>query len=593
MMADLNIALILKLVDRATAPARKATEALRRIGGDAFARSSDRAHRGALRMAEGLGGLAGAATRTAFSFQTLAAGVGIAALGRSMIEQASSFENYKVQLETLEGSSAGAERALTWIEDFAVKTPLQVNEVVDSYAKLRAFGIDPTNGTMMALVDTMAATGGGAEKLEGLTLALGQAWTKGKLQGEEAMQLLERGVPVYDLLAKATGKTTEEIVAMQSAGELGREEITLLIEAMGAANEGAAEKMSQTWDGIVSNIWDQWTRFQRRIMDSGLFQYLKDGLQELLDVLNQMAADGRLQAWAESTSAAIISGLQAIWDFGASVVDVWQEIAPWVQWAADAVGGFGNAAAILVGLKFAPHLLAIADGVRLIGVAALANPILLVISALIAGAYLIYDNWDSIVGLFRDFLAVAERVFTYITGWTFEDVGNALKAVFDIDLYAAGVKMMLSLWEGIKSIMGGITSYISSSLAGATGLNVASGPADSSSQFRDYPYSPNFVPGPNVPGRAIGGPVRAGQSYQWQEEGREMFVPRTDGTILSTRQLRGAGGGGGKSFNIGTITINASPGQSAMDLARAVRAEVEALAREAGFALHDGGLTNA
>lgn len=39
----------------------------------------------------------------------------------------------------------------------------------------------------MAMVDTMAASGGGVEQLDGLVLALGQAWTKGKLQGEEAL----------------------------------------------------------------------------------------------------------------------------------------------------------------------------------------------------------------------------------------------------------------------------------------------------------------------------------------------------------------------------------------------------------------------
>jgi len=42
-------------------------------------------------------------------------------------------------------------------------------------------------------------------------------------------------------------------------------------------------------------------------------------------------------------------------------------------------------------------------------------------------------------------------------------------------------------------------------------------------------------------------------------------------------------------MEIGGITINAAPGMSAHDVARAVRRELQELARQRGFALHDGG----
>ena len=41
-MADLNIALILRLVDKATAPARAAMRAIERIGGDSLMRRPGR-----------------------------------------------------------------------------------------------------------------------------------------------------------------------------------------------------------------------------------------------------------------------------------------------------------------------------------------------------------------------------------------------------------------------------------------------------------------------------------------------------------------------------------------------------------------------
>jgi len=47
---------------------------------------------------------------------------------------------------------------MAWIRNFATRTPLELNDTVAAYARLRAFGVDPTNGPLQALVDTMAAT---------------------------------------------------------------------------------------------------------------------------------------------------------------------------------------------------------------------------------------------------------------------------------------------------------------------------------------------------------------------------------------------------------------------------------------------------
>jgi tape measure domain-containing protein len=45
-----------------------------------------------------------------------------------------------------------------------------------------------------------------------------------------------------------------------------------------------------------------------------------------------------------------------------------------------------------------------------------------------------------------------------------------------------------------------------------------------------------------LPGRAMGGPVRAGQPYMVGEQGREVFLPRQSGHIVPNHQLAGAGG---------------------------------------------------
>ncbi|MDO5705477.1 MAG: phage tail tape measure protein [Paracoccus sp. (in: a-proteobacteria)] len=94
--------------------------------------------------------------------------------------------------------------------------------------------------------------------------------------------------------------------------------------------------------------------------------------------------------------------------------------------------------------------------------------------------------------------------------------------------------------------------------------------------------------------RALGGPVRAGQMYRWMEEGQELFVPRTDGHVVSTREIRdmrraARGGAGASTVNLGGITINAAPGQDPAAIARAVRRELSKAMGARNIALHDGG----
>ena len=47
----------------------------------------------------------------------------------------------------------------------------------------------------------------------------------------------------------------------------------------------------------------------------------------------------------------------------------------------------------------------------------------------------------------------------------------------------------------------------------------------------------------STPGRAVGGPVSAGQAYTVGEVGRELFVPSQNGRIIPNNQIGTSGGG--------------------------------------------------
>ena len=254
------------------------------------------------------------------------------------------------------------------------------------------------------------------------------------------------------------------------------------------------------------------------------------------------------------------------------------------------------------------------------GITTLANPIVAVIAAIAAGAYLIYANWDGIVayftakidlvrgafdkGLLNGVLKIlsefnpfrlmtdaAEALFTYLTGWSFADVTAAVKGAFDIDLYDAGVAMILSLWNGIKAKIGEMAAWVKSQLTSmvpAWMLNAftSEGAGDAANMGGAMDETAAFA-GPEG-WRELGGPVRAGRTVMVGERGIELFTPSRDGWIVPNRRLTSARGGSGLALNLGGVTINAAPGMDPGQIARAVRREVEAMARSARNSLHDG-----
>ncbi|MBO9421704.1 tape measure protein [Labrenzia sp. R4_2] len=443
----------------------------------------DRTRRGAALMGKGLGRIASGAMVA--GGLALGAGGTAAGIANLVIGPAAQNEAYMVQLEALEGSALAARKAMDWIGAFELKTPLELPQLIEAYRQLKTFGIDPTNGTMEALVDTMAMSGGGAENLSGIILAVGQAWTKGKLQGEEALQLLERGVPVWDLLSKATGQSAAKLQEMASKGELGRDVIAKLVELMGERAAGASQKMAKTWDGMVSTMSSFWWKFRLMIAEAGVFEWAKEKLQGLLDTVNAMAADGTLLKLAQTISENVITTLEGLWRFGVEAYGVFEELGVWLSFAADMLGGWNNLAMVLIGLPLASTILSVVTGViQLVsgfallasGIATLSLPIVAVIAgvaALAAGAWYVYNNWDQVTAWFaaawdwvKDKVGAAWDGITSAasTAWSWfkENLSwhplaliannwDAIKTFF-ADLWSGIQEKASSAWDTLKSL---------------------------------------------------------------------------------------------------------------------------------------------
>ncbi|WP_303842881.1 tape measure protein [Aeromonas sobria] len=225
----------------------------------------------------------------------------------AMFQTGDQAERLDVQLKAVMGSIAGGKEASAWIQDFAKNTPLQLSEVTQVFVRLKAFGIDPMAGAMQGIVDQAFKLGGGFEEVQGISLALGQAWAKQKLQGEEILQLIERGVPVWQMLEQVTGRNTAELQKLSEAGKLGRETISALMNEIAAQSRGAAADNMSLLSGLISNAQDNLAKFYRMVAENGALAWLKNQLANLNAEFDRMANDGRLQEWAQRLSDGFIS----------------------------------------------------------------------------------------------------------------------------------------------------------------------------------------------------------------------------------------------------------------------------------------------
>jgi tape measure domain-containing protein len=247
---------------------------------------------------------------------------------KSILTAGDEAKAFATQMTAMMGSIAGGEQATAWIKDFANNTGTRLDTAKQAFASLKTFGIDPMNGSLQSMVDYNARLGGSQEKLEGIILAVGQAWAKQKFQGEEILQLVERGVPVWDLLEKVTGKNVIQLQKMSAAGELGRDVMQQLFDEMGKQANGQASKSLERLSGQVNLMSNKWTEFKTIIADSGAYQVAVDFIQSLNDKFDELNKNGQIKQAAQDISDFFTALIK---DGGASITATLENIAAFAR----------------------------------------------------------------------------------------------------------------------------------------------------------------------------------------------------------------------------------------------------------------------
>ena len=386
---------------------------------------------------------------------------------------------------TLLGSQEEAIAQLERIEQFAASTPFS-KMGVDTMAKYlhnAGYEGDEVFNTLTKIGNMGSAFGVQEESLVEMTRQFSQVQQAGYAYTEDLNILADRGIPIYQALAEATGETVAEVKKMASEGKITAEIYNSAIDSMAATTDGAMSAQSETFSGMMSTLQDNLTTLSGLLTEKvfGALQGLVEWLNPGVEAFNKIYKEtGSFKEALEGTLNAL--GLEEWVEFAEKVKGAYDKVKELTNALKEneeflVLAGLGasalaaalviyNGAAIIATASTAAQELAlklmvawetIATGMTTILGAAigfLTSPITLVIlaiAALIAIIYLLIKNWDKVkeaAGKCWDWIV---QKWNGACDWFRNTVIDPLKKWWD-DFWG-GIKTGASnAWEGVKGL---------------------------------------------------------------------------------------------------------------------------------------------
>lgn len=230
---------------------------------------------------------------------------------RNMTRVTGSAEIAKGVLEELKGATKGTAYGLN-----------AVANATQSFAN-SAIPLEKSTAYTKDWMDAISAYGDGTtETYDRVMQQLNQMASKGKANLGDLKSAMEAGVPVLQILAAQTGKTTQQVSDELSAGKLSAEEF---MDAMhtaftnGAGNfksiENAAKEAGDTWKGSFDNMKAALTR--------GVIEFIT-----AFDTITKTLTGMDMKGWISDFGSTMENGMKSI---GQSISLAMEKLVPFVE----------------------------------------------------------------------------------------------------------------------------------------------------------------------------------------------------------------------------------------------------------------------
>ena len=224
--------------------------------------------------------------------------------------------------EALAQAAPIAEELTRWVEKLGILSPFTSEQIGLAFKTAMAYGftMEEAKKLTQSEVDFAAAMGAGVEVTNQIALALGQMKAKGKVSGQELIQLTNAGIGTNAIL-KNMGFTLDDV----SNGLVDSDAfIQAVIDDMNIF-KGAAERQSTSWAGLLSTL--------SEVKDIGLREFFTgffEAIQPLVAtfVTNLQNALPTIRAWGDAfgkfVSSKVIPAVQEFFGFVGEIIDIFK-----------------------------------------------------------------------------------------------------------------------------------------------------------------------------------------------------------------------------------------------------------------------------
>jgi hypothetical protein len=238
--------------------------------------------------------------------------IGLLTFGKTIAE----FQALERSLGVVFGSVERGTKVMEDLQRVATQTPFSINELAQSVIKLRASGIEPTSAQLELFADVASVTTDKVGTLTAMTDLFSRS-TAGGLGLEDLNRLADRGVPVFTILKDTLGLARLEVAEFGKTSEGSRKILEALTGDLQERFGGAALDASRDLAVVWSNLGIAFGNLQKEIGDDGGINIFTKAVEGAIKVINFFTADlGRLYTVLGTIAAfaipAIILGIRAI-----------------------------------------------------------------------------------------------------------------------------------------------------------------------------------------------------------------------------------------------------------------------------------------
>lgn len=208
--------------------------------------------------------------------------------------------------DAMEQAGPKAKELLDWISKLAIASPFDQAGIALAFKTAATYGFtaDQAKRLTEAEVDFAAATGASIDVTNQIALALGQMQAKGKVSGQELIQLTNAGIGTNAILEKM-GFTVDDV----SKGLVDSDKFIEAVVADMEIFKGAAKAQASTFSGLLTSL-EELKSVGLREFFTGTFQAIQPYLASFVDLVTQPATFEMFRAWGDVLGGAVSRGMQ-------------------------------------------------------------------------------------------------------------------------------------------------------------------------------------------------------------------------------------------------------------------------------------------